>query len=59
MSEQTGEKAVPRVRKWRDRSNHSVTRVMPNRAESLPCFCWATEDHALGDELRIPPKERS
>ena len=39
------------VAKYRDRSNHDVIR----RDQSQPCYCWAENDHRIGEEVAAPP----
>ena len=36
------------VRLYQDRSTHNVYR---GACGNLPCYCWATEDHVIGDEV--------
>lgn len=50
MTEHSGEKDRP----WRGMSNHNVRRFAPDGPVLAPCFCWATSQHDMGDEMSIP-----
>ncbi len=39
------------ARKYRERSNHVVLR----QGDWQPCYCWAEEDHRIGQEVAATP----